>query len=108
MTWLVRLSLAVTLAAPPLAWCQSLGEKVFEQSCRSCHDTGRKDNDAPQLSHVADWKERAKSGREVLYRNAIDGLSGYFVMPPRGGDANLSDAEVKAAVDYILRRAGVP
>ena len=46
-------------------------------------------------------------GRADLYSSAIDGFSGYYVMPPRGGNAALSDDELKAAVDYMLLRAGM-
>jgi len=85
----------------------ALGEKVFVSSCKSCHDTGKAPNDAPQLSEQAEWKDRAGKGRADLYKSAIEGFTGYYAMPPRGGDAARSDEEVKAAVDYILLRAGV-
>lgn len=83
------------------------GEKVFVSSCKSCHDTGKAENDAPQLSDLVAWKERYGKGLQDLYKSAIEGFSAYFTMPPRGGNAALSDDEVKAAVEYILRRAGV-
>ena len=85
----------------------ALGEKVFAASCKSCHDTGKAENDAPQLSEQAEWKDRAGKGRPELYKNSIEGFSGYFAMPARGGNAALTDEEVKAAVDYMLLRAGV-
>jgi cytochrome c5 len=85
----------------------ALGEKIFISSCKSCHETGKPQNDAPQLSEQAEWKDRAGKGRADLYKGAIDGFTGYFQMPARGGNAALSDEELKAAVDYMLRRAGV-
>lgn len=85
----------------------ALGEKVFVSSCKSCHDPGSAPSDAPKLSDQAEWKERAGKGRADLYKSAIDGFTGYYVMPARGGNAALSDEEVKAAVDYLLQRAGV-
>ena len=85
----------------------ALGEKVFVSSCKACHDTGMAQNDAPQLSEQSEWKDRAGKGRSDLYNSAIEGFTGYYAMPPRGGNAALSDDEVKAAVDYMLRRAGV-
>ena len=101
---------AVFLAAIPVMAQDSarlaLGEKVFVSSCKSCHDTGKAENDAPQLSEKAEWKERYGKGLPDLYKSAIDGFSGYYVMPPRGGNAALSDEEVKAAVDFMLQRAG--
>jgi cytochrome c5 len=85
----------------------ALGEKAFASSCKSCHDTGKAENDAPQLSEQAEWKDRAGKGRADLYKSAVEGFTGYFAMPARGGNAALSDDEVKAAVDYMLLRAGV-
>ena len=39
---------------------------------------------------------------DVLYANAINGYTGELgMMPAKGGNPNLSDDEVKAAVDYI-------
>ena len=99
------------VAAAPAAAQQSarleLGEKVFNASCKACHDTGLPQNDAPQLSEQTEWKDRYGKGRADLYKNAIDGFSAYYAMPPRGGNAALSDDEVKAAVDYLLQRARV-
>jgi cytochrome c5 len=84
-----------------------LGEKVFVSSCKSCHDTGKPQNDAPQLGDLAAWKARYGNGPDDLYKSAIEGFTGYYMMPPRGGNAALSDDELKAAVEYMLRRAGV-
>ena len=102
---------AIGLAGMPVMAQESarlpLGEKVFVSSCKSCHETGKAQNDAPQLSEQSEWKDRAGKGRADMYNSAIDGFSAYYEMPPRGGNAALSDDEVKAAVDYMLRRAGV-
>jgi cytochrome c oxidase cbb3-type subunit III len=102
---------AVCLAATPVMAQDSarlaLGEKVFVSSCKSCHDTGKPQNDAPQLSEKGEWKDRYGKGLADLYKSAIEGFTGYYAMPARGGNAALSDDEVKAAVGYMLQRAGV-
>ncbi|MBI3373191.1 MAG: cytochrome c5 family protein [Betaproteobacteria bacterium] len=85
----------------------ALGAKVFDTDCKTCHDTGKAKNDAPQLSETSEWKDRLGKGRAELYKNSIEGFSGYFAMPPRGGNPNLTDEEVKAAVDFLLYRAGL-
>lgn len=98
---------ATTPAAAQESARLALGEKVFVSSCKSCHDTGKPQNDAPQLSEKGEWKDRYGKGLADLYKSAIEGFTGYYAMPPRGGNAALSDDEVKAAVDYMLQRAGV-
>src|SRR5882672_8328591 len=94
---------SIFAADPRLA----LGEKIFNANCKSCHETGKPKNDAPQLSDASEWRQRLDGGKETLYKNSIEGFTGYYIMPARGGNAALSDAEVKAAVDYILDKAGV-
>ena len=103
----VFLCAATAPAAAQQGSLQALGEKVFVSSCKSCHDTGRPQNDAPQLNERGEWKDRYGKGLPDLYKSAIDGFTAYYAMPPRGGNAALSDDEVKAAVDYLLQRAGV-
>ena len=106
---LIALALLAATSAETLAQDAhlALGEKVFGTGCKSCHDTGKAQNDAPQLSEKNEWKDRLGKGRAELYKNSIEGFSGYFVMLPRGGNLNLTDDEVRAAVDYMLLRAGV-
>ena len=80
------------------------GAQVFNQSCAACHSSGIAG--APKLGDQVQWKTRLTKGTEVLYVNALNGISGSTgVMPAKGGNASLSDAEVKAAVDYIVDKA---
>jgi len=80
------------------------GAQVFGQSCAACHASGIAG--APKLGDQAQWKTRLAKGTKVLYVNALNGISSSIgVMPAKGGNASLSDAEVKAAVDYILAKA---
>ena len=92
---------AVFAADPKIA----LGEKIFTANCKSCHETGKPKNDAPQVSEADEWRQRLAAGKEALYKNSIEGVTGYYVMPPKGGASALSDDEVKAAVDYIVDKA---
>ena len=50
----------------------------------------------------AAWATRIEQGRDKLVSNAIDGIG---VMPPKGGQSQLSDEEVASAVDFLIRRA---
>ena len=80
------------------------GAQVYDQSCAACHSSGIAG--APKLGDQVQWKTRLAKGTQVLYVNALDGVSSSAgVMPAKGGNASLSDTEVKAAVDYIVAKA---
>lgn len=73
------------------------GATVFNTVCGACHNTGAAG--APKAGDKAAWGPRIAQGKETLYKSALNGKN---AMPPRGGAADLSDAEVKAAVDHII------
>jgi cytochrome c5 len=80
------------------------GAQVYDQSCAACHSSGIAG--APKLGDQVQWKARVAKGTQVLYVNALNGISSSAgVMPAKGGNASLSDTEVKAAVDYIVAKA---
>lgn len=72
------------------------GQKVYQQACFACHATGAAG--APKLEKSA-WTDRLAKGKDTLYNHAINGFN---AMPAKGGRADLSDADVKAAVDYMV------
>ena len=73
------------------------GRKVYESTCMACHGAGVAN--APKLGDKKAWAMHLVHGAEHVYENA---LKGKGAMPPKGGNLTLSDAEVKAAVDYML------
>lgn len=73
------------------------GMKVYKSLCFSCHDNGIAG--APKLGDKAAWESRLAQGMDTLYHTA---LTGKGAMPPKGGNMSLSDADVKAAVDYMV------
>jgi cytochrome c5 len=77
------------------------GKSVYDASCAACHTPGVAG--APKTGDKAAWKDAIAKGNETLYTNSIKGFQGKAgFMPPKGGFANLSDADVKAAVDYMV------
>ena len=76
------------------------GPAIYATSCVSCHATGVLD--APKLGVEIDWRLRREKGLETLVSNAINGLN---AMPPRGGNATLTDADIRAVVEFMLSRA---
>lgn len=94
--------LCTMLAAGPAAAAD--GQAVYDQACMACHNQGVAG--APKLGDVEAWADRIEKGKETLYENSIDGFQGDTgMMPPKGGFANLSDEEVKAAVDYMVEES---
>ncbi len=73
------------------------GKKTFEGGCAACHMTGVAG--APKVGEKAVWAPRIAQGKDALYEHA---LKGKGIMPAKGGNAALSDAEVKAAVDHMV------
>lgn len=77
------------------------GKAVYDGLCFACHTSGV--GNAPMLER-AHWGKRLAQGKDVLYRHAIDGYTGPDggMMPPKGGNPSLSDAEIRASVDWML------
>lgn len=88
---------ATVATVAPVAAPARGGKAVYDISCMACHATGAAG--APKLGDKAAWGPRIKTGMEALYGSSIKGKG---AMPPKGGNASLPDAEVKAAVDYLV------
>jgi len=77
---------------------------VYDQVCAVCHNAGIAG--APLTGDVAAWEARIAQGMAALVANAIDGFQGATgVMPPRGGNATLSDEAVTAAVEWMVEQS---
>ena len=78
------------------------GEDIYNTSCIACHGIGIAG--APKVGDHDAWAPRIDQGLPTLYDHAINGYQGDTgMMPPKGGAMNLSDDDVKAAVDYMAR-----
>ena len=84
-----------TTAAPPSDAAK--GKAIYDKTCMVCHATGVAG--APKTGDKAAWASRLSNGMDQLYAHAIKGIK---AMPPKGGNPSLSDAEVKASVDYMV------
>lgn len=77
-----------------------MGKSVYENTCAGCHNSGIAG--APIFGNKAAWDKISKQGLKTVFANAINGLN---AMPPKGGDASLSDDSVKDAVRYMLEKS---
>jgi len=75
------------------------GEKVYQNFCFSCHTPGV--SGAPKLGDVAAWAPRIAKGEALLLQATIDGIPP--AMPPMGMCFSCSEAELAAAVGYMVR-----
>ncbi len=77
------------------------GKAVFDKLCTLCHTPGVAG--APKFGDKAAWAPRIAQGLDTLHDHAIHGFAGKTgVMPPKGGGGDLSDDQVRAAVDYMV------
>ena len=86
--------MAALVAAGPVAAAD--GKAVYEKTCAACHKVM-----APKLGDKAAWAPRITQGADALTASAIKGKG---AMPPKGG-SSLPDADIKAAVEYIMSQA---
>ena len=84
---------APAAAAVPVA---GAGEALYKQACSVCHAAGVAG--APKFGDKAAWSARVGLGLDGLTASAIKGKN---AMPPKGG-STASDADIKAAVEYML------
>lgn len=91
---------AVASAAPAAAAPAGDGKKIYDTTCMACHATGVAG--APKFGDKAQWAPRIQLGMDTLHTAAIKGKG---AMPPKGGNMSLSDADVMAAVDYMVAAA---
>lgn len=79
--------------------------RVYEERCAQCHTAGA--GGAPRLADTAEWTRRIGPGIERMHRAALDGVPSS-AMAAKGGHRDLSEAEVRAAVDWMIERAALP
>jgi cytochrome c5 len=76
------------------------GKTVYDTTCALCHAAGVAG--APKLGDKAAWGPRIATGKAALVASVTKGKG---AMPPKAGKADLSDADIAAAVDYITAAA---
>ena len=78
------------------------GEATYNNACMACHSTGA--GGAPKVGDLAAWEPRIAKGVEALHSSGVNGVAGTAMMA-KGGQAQLSDEAVIAAVDYMIENS---
>lgn len=84
-------------AAPAAASAALSGGEVYDRFCHTCHNTGL--NEAPKLGDAEAWAPRVAKGMDALLQTTRTGLN---LMPMMGLCMACSDAELQAAIDYMI------
>jgi cytochrome c5 len=87
---------ACTLAHPAAA---ADGKTVYGQTCAACHASGLAG--APKIGDKAAWAPRTGAGKAGLLASVVKGKG---AMPPKAGNASLTEEDIGAAIDYMLEQ----
>lgn len=89
----------------PLSEELAQGRNIWEANCRVCHGPGLAG--APPKGDKEAWQTRIEKGLGTLVQHAREGYSGPggHQMPARGGNPDLSDSQIAAAVAYMVSQS---
>jgi cytochrome c5 len=93
-------AVAAASSAPTAKPGRADGKKVYDGACMACHASGVAN--APKLGDKAAWAPRMGAGASGLMQSVIKGKG---AMPPKAGNPALTDAEIRAAVDFMVSQA---
>ena len=104
----VKIKYEMKDVVPPYAYAKDLppeteggsvskAEKMYDASCKLCHATDTMG--APAVGDANTWESVMKKGMDTVLVNAIKGTGG---MPPKGGNMDLSDADIKEIVEFMI------
>lgn len=77
------------------------GEQMFQAACNGCHGSGALG--APKVGDAGAWGPRLGKGLDGLLKNATNGIRS---MPPKGGVADATEAELARAIVYMANKSG--
>lgn len=91
---------APAAAAPKAAGGGKSAVDVYKKSCMACHATGVAN--APKVGDQAAWDARMAKGIDTLVGSVNKGMG---AMPPKAGDASLTDDDIKASIKFMAEGA---
>src|SRR5262245_20256702 len=75
------------------------GKTIYGQTCAACHASGLAG--APKVGDKAAWAPRTGVGKGGLVASVVKGKG---AMPPKAGNASLTEEDIGAAIDYMLEQ----
>ncbi len=90
-------------AKPYATTSQGSGEQIVDKACGGCHKEGK--GGAPKIGDLDAWTPRLQKGVEGLVASAT---KGHTSMPARGGFADMSDTDIRAAVSFMVSKVSTP
>ena len=92
---------AVEVAAASDVHVVKTGAEVVKGVCAMCHAAGLMN--APKIGDKGQWGPRIALGYETLVKHAVEGIR---TMPAKGGNPDLTEGEIAAAVAEMANQAG--
>ena len=92
---------AVEVAAASDVHVVKTGAEVVKNGCAMCHAAGLMN--APKIGDKAQWEPRIALGYETLVKHAVEGIR---TMPAKGGNPDLTEGEIAAAVAEMANQSG--
>ena len=92
---------AVEVAAASDVHVEKTGAEVVKGGCAMCHAAGLMN--APKIGDKAQWEPRIALGYETLVKHAVEGIR---TMPAKGGNPDLTEGEIAAAVAELANQSG--
>ena len=92
----LTLALSFTITG---SFAERTGKQLYESMCVACHGSGVLN--APKFG-TSDWVELARKGIDGLTERAMEG---FGAMHPKGGCGDCSEAEIRAAIHFMLDSA---
>lgn len=77
------------------------GRSVYQAVCSACHAPANVMVSAPKAGDLVDWGRRAPADRKGLEKLTKHAIEGFGAMPPKGGHAELTRAEIRAAIEFM-------
>jgi cytochrome c5 len=99
MKAVIALSAAIAAGGLSQTAAAADGKTVYGQTCAACHASGLAG--APKVGDKAAWAPRTGAGKGALLGSVVKGKG---AMPPKAGNASLTEEDLGAAIDYMLEQ----